>query len=469
MMLVWFVVIQLLTAGYVYFFSASAQLLYPSITVGCNSLHQLDCVGRELWMRTAIVNASMLLALIVLSFSRVFSLQFDRSSAIIVLIALAASHYYMLAFVSNDTVNNVASVVYIGAIVWLVFQSICVIELAHQLHRYIIVVADKQHRELGFKDAMKWYTLHIVLSLTTILSSIYFMDILMDSTDSLQSCSLLNVVFHCTYWLGVTLSLVSLATVANKGLLVPGTIFLYSVALCWYAQLSYPDLMCNVSASSNYSLEKIGSVIVFGLVFLVCLYACVVCRILSESFRLFSETYGICQLLGIVWNDTALPSNSFYGDVEGGNVRGASPDQPSKDSTMSESVKRESPSSSLHSSWLDKDDVSLSAPVAGETSLLLGIRNGVVESEIWKNHCRNSSTERNDLFVLLTASCYMPMLVSNWGNYNGTPEVTNTSTGLNSTAYCVKLLCSGIAWVFFVFSLYSAYRVYYEQRNSRSS
>ena len=466
-----FVGIQVVTAGTLTIFSAPLQLLHPSLSTGCDASYQADCVSRGLWMRAAIVNSLMFLVLAILSIMKVFSMRFDRTSILILLATLTAFYYYSLAFISNDVISTMASAIYIGAIIWLLLQTLCIVELAHQLHRYILVVADKQHGETGFKDAIGWYTLHILLSLTMLLSAVYFMGVLMDSVHSSSSCSLMSTVFYCTYWLGIALSLVSMATVANKGLLVPGTIFLYAVALCWYAQLSYPDLQCNASASTNLSLEKISSITVFGVIYLICLHTGIVHRKIPETLRLFGDAYGVCHFCGITWNDSVTPSNSSYhGDVEGGNMRNASSDQTSKDKdgTILESPRRDSPSSSLHNGWMDKDDAS-STTTAGETSLLLGFRNGVVESDVWKNHCRNSPMERNDLLLFVAASCYMPMLVTNWGNYDGTPEVTPTITEGNNSTYCMKLLCNGVTWVFFIFALYSSYRVYYEQRNSRSS
>lgn len=421
----------------VYVFWQFLSQLFPSSVLGCNDSFLSTCVVRQLWSRTGIVNAVLFVMLALVSIVKV-SYRLDSVWCIISVGTVLAGYYYAFS-IPNSVFSAIFPLVYAGSTIYLVGQSLCVIEIAHNIHRHIVFTADRNQQE--GKGSIQWYMLHSFLSVFSIIASVVILRVIFAGT---ADCIFISFALSFTLWLGLGAVMLSLLTVFNKGLLVPGIIWLYTVLVCWYAKMSYADAVCNSSAETNTSADKVCSMIVFCCIFLFTLYYGVVHKKIHDHTRSFCEAFGVC---------VACISSDDVSDVEVGKL--------GREGNSGESAVQ-GLSNSCDST-------------IGETSLLLGVRGGggmdAGKATLAASACK---PERSELLLLLAAaSCYIPMLFSNWGNLDGSPEVYYNSSGENVAAgstlpMYLKLFSGLFAWVVYVFSMFNSYKIYHDFiRNSR--
>ena len=134
------------------------------------------------------------------------------------------------------------------ALFWLLLQGLILIDIAHDVHLYIIKRAELAYNFRGAQAAKPWYLLHMVLSFSLLLAVV-------GSSHMLYSQC--GQCFENIIAIGVTLSsavislLFSLSERFNKGCLIPAIVSCYSMLLCAAALLSNPKTSCNSFPTSS--------------------------------------------------------------------------------------------------------------------------------------------------------------------------------------------------------------------------
>lgn len=140
-----------------------------------------------------------------------------------------------------------------SALVWLLIQGLVVIDIAHEVHLYIIKRAELAYNFRGLPASKPWYTLHIVLSVILLLITATLIEMLIGHCGL---CSENKIVIGITIWASILSTCYSLREQHNKGGLIPAIIATYATILCCSALLSNPDTLCT-SMSTEGSNEDI--------------------------------------------------------------------------------------------------------------------------------------------------------------------------------------------------------------------
>ena len=317
------------------------QSISPGISSGCNVLYLSTCTSRRFSYCASTINALIFVVLWLLTSSKTSStggsLRGGTGSLWLVALTLSwGSTAAVLYFYSEPVWSVLSNLLYLGGAFCLCCQTISVIELAHQVHRYVLTVTSTAPQEISpssMGNSLSYlYALHIISSFLFIcvaIAAAYFLVLASGST-----CSVSILFELCAFWSGLIFCALSLTAVVNKGLLVPSTVWLHTSLLCWYLKLSLSDQACNAPANTNLNAEKCAASVVFTLLFLFTVYFGLIRLQINACIQQFCEAFGIsicmtsfaaadCLLdeeLGIAQGVGSLCSASAFGGASGDRV-----------------------------------------------------------------------------------------------------------------------------------------------------
>jgi hypothetical protein len=214
------------------------------------------------------------------------------------------------------------------------------------------------------------------------------------------------------------------------------------------------DETCNTAANVIFNSEKVAALIVFSLLFLFTLYFGIIGMQINIIFQQFGEAFGIPTSIGSgvtggYWIDEELGmSHSFCGIIpySGGSYGNG----------LSNCGDSSGGSTCDGKGYQNVADM----PPIGETSSLLGNKSvSVTELSSGSDYAaRRFLTDKNNGFLLFaSASLYFPILCSNWGNDDGSPEAYSSYFSL---AVCCKLAVVILSFTGYATSMYNSSRVY---------
>ena len=113
---------------------------------------------------------------------------------------------------------------------WMLFQSIILLDFAHYAHEYIINKADEAESKHGDNGGRMWYGIYLVISFGSLIATTIGLSFLFTSY---TGCQLGMFFTLLTLLFGLSTNILSLLNFINTGLLAPSIIFSYSTFLCW--------------------------------------------------------------------------------------------------------------------------------------------------------------------------------------------------------------------------------------------
>lgn len=149
-------------------------------------------------------------------------------------------------------------------ILWLCCESAIVIDIAHYAHYRIVSRANVDHRLHGWKGAMRWYGLHMILSLVLfVLVGVIF---LVNNRKFGEMTPAINWVDDFALSFLTILNLVSIFTDVNKGALIPSIVFAYAGMQCWGIRVSLVGQADDEGFLVTYHFILMTITILFGVV-----------------------------------------------------------------------------------------------------------------------------------------------------------------------------------------------------------
>ena len=136
------------------------------------------------------------------------------------------------------------------ALFWLLLQGLIIIDIAHEVHLYIIKRAELAYNFRGTHAAKPWYILHMGLSFFLLLGVVGSSHLLYSQCGRCYE----NVMAIGVTLLSAAVSIFfSLSERCNKGCLIPAIVSFYSILLCAAAIISNPKTACNSFSTSSIS------------------------------------------------------------------------------------------------------------------------------------------------------------------------------------------------------------------------
>jgi len=324
---------------------------------------------------------------------------------------------FMLAFgmligfcwVEDSVFTGFSELSRVVGMLWLLAQSILLLDLAHDVHDVIIDKADKANNDNTIINSRFWYISYLIVCISCLCAVVTGLVYLFSYY---VGCHLGMFFVILTLIFGVITTILSLLESVNKGLLTPTVMFAYSTFTCWYALLSSPDDTCNPFAGDKTLMD--ASMVIISVVSLIILLYCVFRG--STILNIFNpEASGViaesepCQRASSTINDSF---GATRGDL--------------------------------------RDERMERAPLSPAAEVLRADRDS------------GTAHERVFFHILMTmASCYAAMVLTNWASPDGSRSselairVANESMWLKITSQ----------WVFLLLYLRALYVIYYDQQH----
>lgn len=284
---------------------------------GCSSEYEDTCIYRQLMYRASF---ALFILFALLAVGTLYSETLNRSMWPFKF-GVATALFVGFWWGKNDFFSNWAEFARAVSFVWLMFQSLLLIDFGHDCHDAIMAKAEEtENEEEG--GGRPWLVMYMILSLGflalsgTGLTYLYM---------NYAGCNLGVFLITVTLIFGVLTTVLSLLNSVNKGFLTPCIMFAYSVFMCWYALLSSPLESCNPTAMNNNGSQwrmSIGVLIAVSLVIL--LYIVVNGTVILNIFN--PEGQGVMASYNPPSGSTL--TKSLSPDAEEGNAEGlkTSPD-----------------------------------------------------------------------------------------------------------------------------------------------
>ena len=385
------------------------------------------------------------------------------------------------------------------------------IDIAHEVHLYIIKRAELAYNFRGLPASKPWYTLHIALSVILLLITATSVEMLIGHCGL---CSENKIVIGMTIWASILSTCYSLREQHNKGGLIPAIIATYATILCCSALLSNPNTLCNslsVEGSNEESYRYTAKAIVNWLLLLTVMASMTYSAVTgSPSVVLmykaiqqisFLKSRSVNKNTGINLNtlcccsDVTDEMNIEFGlDSNNGIHSPLSSHREESDRSVIVvdegsdylAAQRKSYNDGFKSrSVLQFDRGSIGASIVGASSSGAGVDQIGESTSLLRDHHRllvmssdpDSSPcssiaadelwhENSVLFKvqLATANCFLAMILTNWSSVN-TFSTTNTnsnsiSDSQGNEAMYIKVTGAFFVWFLFALVLHNSYLIY---------
>jgi hypothetical protein len=392
------------------------------------------------------------------------------------------------------------------ALLWLFVQGLTIIDIAHEVHLYIIKRAELAYNFRGAQAAKPWYLVHMILSIMMILTITWASYLFLSQCGRCAE----NIIFISMILSTACLSaFFSLSEHCNKGLLIPIIVCCYSLLVCTNALLSNPNASCNsITMESVTELESyrntakgiinwlllltaVTSLIyaaITGSPSLIALYKCIsFIPYLGEDASTSYLNSDLCCLpmssteyrleLGLEDNShpqyieksTASMTTGLELCREQGDIYDEIVMQQQQFSAISNSQSvLQFDRSSLGKSIIGKSQSRVSGETTGESTSLLRDHHQMLLSDANFGPC--SSKAKDDLrrsspllfsLQLGLATNYLAVLVSDWSYAAQTSDSTAVSSQyLELETMYIKLVGSAFVWLLYGVVLLNSYLIY---------
>ena len=395
-----------------YMVDVSNSLNLSNMYEGCSTNYYEECVFRQLIYRVSCSLTIFFAVMLVLTSCSDYLNRSMWTLKLMVVVGLFVAFWWG----SNGFFSGWAELCRGVSFVWLLIQALLMLDIGFDMHDIILSVAGNDQD--GAQGIAK--TGYIVLALGFLACAISaFVEIFQNFSD----CSTGNAFAIITVIMTVLQTLLSMLDIVNRGILTPCFMMAYAAFMCWYALLSSPEEGCNPSANINNSDEKNTSVVILTIISLCTLLFCVVNG--SVMMQIFNTNgQGVLE--------------SHYGTA-------ASPLKP---------------------------DGSLDGVLTGEMD-----RNGTsAQSESETPHQLQtqhppdaSGGPRERMFfhgLMMIASCYGAMVLTNWGKTDGSPEgVGSSEKHAGDVSMWLKIISQ---WVFLAIYFKALHAAYLNEQNGSS-
>lgn len=412
-MLITFIAAIIVGLGYADEVNSYNTVTKLNLSENCSSANLDECIYRQLIYRASF---SLVLLFTLLALISYYSDYVNRSLWILKFMT-ALGIFVGFWWVDNTFFSGWAEAARVISMFWLLIQGLLYLDIAHDSHDILMAAADEAERETG--DSRWYYVAYLTISILFLVASLVGIVFLYLN---FGGCSTGLWFTSVTLVSGVILLVVSLLNTVNKGLLTPCLMFAYSTFMCWYALLSSPNGSCNAYAADNWGSNKVAAVSLVGAVSLCVLVYCIAYG--TALLNIFNpEGQGVLLHHHTSYAASRELKSVFQGeDKVSAALRDGNP-------SLSQPLSPSAPSSS--SIAPDTDD----STASGTTS------------------------ERVYFHLLLVMfSCYTAMILTSWGNTDGTPEggaVGSAVSGTNAMTRAEESMWIKIAsqWLFLL--LYS--------------
>jgi Serine incorporator (Serinc) len=218
-----------------------------NLSSGCRSSMINDCVFRQLMYRASLSLVTLFSLLAVTS----YFFEFPNKGMWVLKFSAALGSFVGFCWVDNRVFTVWSDVARVLSFFWLLAQGLLFLDFAHESHDVLMAVADDDLRERG--TAREVYALYILLSAGFLTCSGVGLGYLFKDHSGCPEGLAFTVI---TLLMGLILTLISLLTAVNKGLLTPCLMFAYSVFFCWYAMVSSPNEKCLSESYGNSTWAK---------------------------------------------------------------------------------------------------------------------------------------------------------------------------------------------------------------------
>ena len=271
----------------------------------CKNLDH-ECFLRNVIVRLATTNFFCLFILSIILYMN-FNFRLNKITILKSFLFFLTFNIFFLNF-DNYLFEFVFPLTIIIGGVWLFFESVCVIDLAHQINRYFLTQADKLYRDLDYKSSFFYRILHLLLCLISIIGYCYsFSYLYFQSKECLYLIKLLNFILS----INLLLNFVSLTKIFNKGLFVSSLVSLYSLCIFFNIRLSINEKFCDSFTGENYSIVNFYSLVLYLILYIVTLFYGLVLKKNPEVLVNFLEFYNFNSKLTNVSLDSIESEGDF--------------------------------------------------------------------------------------------------------------------------------------------------------------
>lgn len=388
----------------------SSVLTTINLTDGCDTSNINECIYRQLMYRSSL--SLFLLFLLLSIFAGLFN--YINKSLWILKFSIPIATFILFLWADNIYFSAYAEFTRFFSFFWLLIQGFLMFDFAHDCHDYIMTSIEAEDVKCN-GDSRLLKFIYLFISIVGMICGFVGISYLYTNY---CGCVTGQFFTSLTLILSILTTFLSISNYVNKGLLTPSIMFAYATFICWYSLLSSPDTECNAYALSSDSKSKDASMAIITTISIVILLYCV-----------FTGS----KLL-----------NSFYID----NDRNAYSSSSNSKAPLINGSKNTNATTNIHGI----DEAALDTHSSN--------KNGDNDSRMYisANDESSSGTFYERVFFhvfMMLASCYGAMMLTDWGNSNGTSEGGNAVHA--NVSMWLKIITQ---WVFFALYLRSLYIVY---------
>lgn len=379
-----------------------------NLTEGCNASYINECIYRQLIYRASL---ALLVLFTILAPLSAFSDGINKGFWLVKL-TIAVGLFVAFWWGSNSSFSMYAEAIRVFSFLWLLIQGILLLDFGHDAHDLIMRKAEEEEEKQGTGtggDSRFWLGFYLFSSLVCLTAvGVGLAYLFIDYT----GCQLGMFFTVLTLIMGVLTTIISLLNVVNKGLLTPCLLFAYSVFMCWYALLSYPNETCNPYANYNNQAKDIAVIVV---------------AIVSMAIILYCVTNGT-KILNIF----NLEDASEYD-----NSRAR---QDLNDILTTGSAPAAAPKSAMITRAGDEEDSQQAVSTSQSATNVIaagGEESGTVHERVFFH------------VLMILVSSYGGMILTSWGSSTGSPESeTASSAVIGNESMWFKIVSQ---WLFLIF------------------
>jgi uncharacterized membrane protein len=312
-------------------------------------------------------------------------------------------------FVDNDVFSGWANFARIASIVWILIQTVALIELSFVWHSWMMNKAAEEEG-MGFYKAS-----YLGLSFLSFVGAIITNALLYKYYA--EDCRLNQFTVTITLMFGLFNIFCSISKKINQGVLTPCLVFLYLSYQNWDAILSSPSLECNPYQYNGTSSNVIN---VISMILLAT----------SLAYTGFSTYNTISKVVP--------PSVTDVSESEGEHIQNDT--KPEDYSTMNSDTEAEITGESTNKKRLSPTEAD--GAKINDVDVEMSAGNEIESKMIWLFH-----------FCLCLASCYFAMAITNWGTFGGSTD--EETMQVSKTSMWVKICSQWVAILYYQLVLWA--------------
>lgn len=458
-------------------------ILTSSYFGGCNLTSLSGCFDNSL-----IVYKSALSILVYYAFSTIFEISFKSFSWNVSHISALSISVLLFVYTPDNVFVAVLEVERYLAFLWLLVQGLIIIDIAHEVHLYIIKQAELAYNFRGAQAAKPWYIVHMVISvvLLTLITGVSYLLLI-----QCGRCIENKIAIGMTLSFALLSMYFSVSEQCNKGILIPSIICSYSLLLCCNAVLSNPNTSCNsLSMESLSDLEnywRIANILVKWLLLLTSMTSIVYAAVTGSPSLVWTYRcvchFFLSLLRGDCIEDSCCVSISateyhlelglerdsdtyYYRNKDGKELEESSMQQKKKKGNLNSQSTFE-----FEKSYQGVNIIETSSSRAGgEQTFLLSDHDRLPLISSNPDYSPCSSKAADDLGPLSTvlsnmqlglAACNLAMLLCDWTerDLTGRSDTTINRHKVMEAMY-IKLIAGILVWILYIAVLVNSYHIY---------